>query len=141
VKVSTTHPAARIIPTVSIEDVPANRRRGGDVRTVLSPATTGATSGFLGTVTLVAGEAVTEHWHPYSEEFLFCVRGAVTLRLDGAERRLTANQGVLIPIGVRHRLAHHGTEPAFLVFHLSPLAPMPHLGHVDTEPFPSRGAP
>jgi len=141
VKIATTNPAARNIPTVSIDDVPANHRRGGDVRTVLSPATTGATSGFLGTVTLTGGEAITEHWHPYSEEFLFCVRGTVTLRLDGAERQLTANQGVLIPIGVRHRLTQHGTDPAFLVFQLSPLAPMPHLGHVDTEPLPSGGAP
>jgi putative monooxygenase len=140
VSTRTDKPATRVIPTVSIEDVPANRRRGGDIRTVLSPATVGATSGFLGTLTLAAGEVVTEHWHPYSEEFLFCVRGAVTLRLDGVERRLGANEGVLIPIGVRHRLAHEGDEPTFLVFQLSPLAPMPHLGHVDTEPLPDGGA-
>ena len=63
------------IRTVSIDDVPANRRRGGDIRTILSPATVGATSGFLGTLRLEPGEVVTEHWHPYSEEFLFCVRG------------------------------------------------------------------
>ena len=135
-----TTPTAAAIPTVSLSDVPANRRRGGDIRTILSPATVGATSGFLGTVTLAAGDVVTEHWHPYSEEFLFCVRGAVRLRLDGQERILGADQGVLIPIGVRHRLMHGGGPDAFLVFQLSPLAPLPHLGHVDTEPLPGGGA-
>jgi putative monooxygenase len=136
-----TESAARAIRTVSVSDVPANRRRGGDIRTLLSPATVGATSGFLGTLTLRPGEIVTEHWHPYSEEFLFCVRGAVRLRLDGEERVLSAGQGVLIPIGVRHRLMHRGDEEAFLVFQLSPLAPKPHLGHVDTEPLPGRAQP
>jgi quercetin dioxygenase-like cupin family protein len=121
---------------VSIDDVPANRRRGGDIRTLLSPATVGATSGFLGTLRLEPAEVVTEHWHPYSEEFLFCVEGEITLRLNGQERVVRANEGVLIPIGVRHRLVNNGTESAFLVFQLGPLAPAPHLGHVDTEPLP-----
>lgn len=129
---------AATIRTVSLEDVPANRRRGGDIRTILSPATVGATSGFLGTLTLEPGEVVTEHWHPYSEEFLFCVRGQITLRLDGEPRTLDANQGVLIPIGVRHRLANDTAETAFLVFQLSPLAPRPDLGHVDTEALPGQ---
>lgn len=127
---------AHAIRTVSIDDVPTNRRRGGDIRTILSPATVGATSGFLGTLRLAPAEVVTEHWHPYSEEFLFCVEGEVTLRLDGCEQPLRANEGVLVPIGVRHRLMNDGDRPAFLVFQLSPLAPSPHLGHVDTEPPP-----
>ena len=126
----------REIRTVSVDDVPANRKRGGDIRTVLSPATVGATTGFLGTLRLAPAEVVTEHWHPYSEEFLFCVEGAITLRLDGHDRPLRTNEGVLIPIGVRHRLMNDGDTPAFLVFALTPLAPSPELGHVDTEPLP-----
>jgi quercetin dioxygenase-like cupin family protein len=121
------------VPTVARRDVPANRRRGGDVRTVLSPGTVGATSGFLGTATLEPGEVITEHWHPYSEEFLYCVRGEVVLRLNGEPRTLRADEGVLIPIGVRHRLANESGATAMLVFQLSPLAPHPALGHVDTE--------
>lgn len=130
---------AEAIKIVSIDDVPANRRRGGDIRTILSPATVGSTSGFLGTLTLEPGEVVTEHWHPYSEEFLFCVTGEISLRLNGEPRRLRANEGVLIPIGVRHRLVNEGIETAFLVFQLGPLAPLPHLGHVDTEALPGNG--
>jgi quercetin dioxygenase-like cupin family protein len=124
------------IRTVSIHDVTANRRRGGDIRTILAPSTVGATSGFLGTLTLQPGEYVSEHWHPYSEEFLFCVRGGITLRLDGEDRPLRSNEGVLVPIGVRHRLTNDGDEEAFFVFQLSPLAPQPRLGHVDTEALP-----
>jgi quercetin dioxygenase-like cupin family protein len=127
------------IRVVHIDDVPANRRRGGDIRTILSPATVGSTSGFLGTLRLEPGEVVTEHWHPYSEEFLFCVEGEITLRLDGEEQMLRTNEGVLIPIGIRHRLMNDSESSAFLVFQLGPLAPAPHLGHVDTEQLPGNG--
>jgi putative monooxygenase len=125
---------------LSIHDVPSNRRRGGDIRTLLSPASVGSTSGFLGTLTLTPGEVVTEHWHPYSEEFLYCVSGLVTARLDGQHHVVAAEHGVLIPIGMRHRLVNTGDVDAFLVFHLSPLAPRPDLGHVDTEELPSGAA-
>jgi len=126
----------RAIKTVSVDDVPSNRRRGGDIRTILSPATVGSTSGFMGTLRLAPAEVVTEHWHPYSEEFLFCVEGAITVRLDGRELPLKANEGIHIPIGVKHRLMNDGAAPAFLVFALGPLAPRPELGHVDTEALP-----
>ena len=36
-------------------------------------------------------------------------------------------------MNVRHRLMNQGTEEVAIVFHLSPLAPRPELGHVDTE--------
>jgi quercetin dioxygenase-like cupin family protein len=130
--------AASAVRTVSMDDVPVNRRRGGDIRILLSPATVGATAGFLGTATLLPGEVITEHWHPYSEEFLFCVEGAITLRVDGEERQLATRSGMLIPLGMRHRVANTGEVPAFLVFQLAPLAPRPELGHVDTE-FPPGG--
>ena len=133
-------PATTRIRTVSATEVPPNRRRGGDIRVVLAPSTCGATTGFMGTLTLLPGEVVTEHWHPYSEEFLLCLAGTVTVRLDGEPRTLEAQQGVCIPIGVRHRLANDGQEPVFAVFHLAPLAPEPRLGHVDTEPLPAAPA-
>ena len=121
---------------VAAQDVPANRRRGGDVRAVLTPSTVGATSGFMGTAQLEPGEAITEHYHPYSEEFLFLVKGDLIVRLDGVDLDLTAGAGILIPIGVRHRLRNDSDEAAFAIFHLSPLAPRPDLGHVDTEVLP-----
>lgn len=122
--------------TISIHEVPPNRRRGGDVRTLLSPATVKATAGFMGTVLLEPGESVTEHYHPYSEEFLFLCEGEITVRLDGQDTVVRAGSGVFIPMHTRHRVHNHGAERAFGVFHLGPLAPRPELGHVDTEPLP-----
>ena len=120
-------------PTVARADTPPNRRRGGDIRVLLSPASVGSTAGFMGTLTLEPGEVVTEHWHPYSEEFLYCQTGDVSVTLDGEERRLTAETAVHIPIGVKHRIVNDTSTPAFFVFLCGPLAPRPELGHVDTE--------
>ncbi len=58
-----------------VDDMPADTRRGGDVRTLLSPKTAGSTSGFMGVATLAPGERISEHYHPYSEEFIYVVSG------------------------------------------------------------------
>ncbi|MDT3397870.1 cupin domain-containing protein [Streptomyces sp. B1866] len=121
------------VAVVSLDDAQPNRRRGGDLRTLLSPKTVGSTSGFLGVALIEPGEYVAEHYHPYSEEFLFVVRGELAVDLDGEARALREDQGLMIPVGMRHRVRNTGTVQAKLVFHLSPLAPRPELGHVDTE--------
>jgi putative monooxygenase len=126
---------------IAASDVEPNRRRGGDLRTMLSPGTVKSTSGFMGVLTLAPGECVTEHYHPYSEEFIYLVSGTLLARLDGEPVTLDAGEGLFIPIGVRHRLENSDAgRPAFAVFHLGPLAPRPDLGHVDTEPAPSTAA-
>nr|WP_276206368.1 cupin domain-containing protein [Thermoactinospora rubra] len=118
--------------------MPSNRRRGGDLRTLVSPATRGSSSGFCGAVRLAPGEKVSEHYHPYSEEFLFVARGTLRIDLDGEPVTAGAEQALLIPRNVRHRLTNVGEEEALAVFHLGPLAPRPELGHVDTEPYPEQ---
>jgi putative monooxygenase len=117
----------------ALDDVPADRRRGGAVRALLTPRSAGATSGFLGVATLAPGERIAEHYHPYSEEFLYVVAGALAVDLDGVAHPVREREGVLIPPLVRHRLRNAGTVEASVVFHLGPLAPRPELGHVDTE--------
>jgi len=129
------------VRVVSLTDVPPDRRRGGAVRIVLGPRTVGSTSGFMGVVMLRPGERVAEHLHPYSEEFLFVVRGRLHVDLDGVPQLLTAEQGLLVPVGVRHRLRNTGHEEAMAVFQLGPLAPRPELGHVDTEQADDGGGP
>ncbi|MGH8907108.1 MAG: cupin domain-containing protein [Egibacteraceae bacterium] len=121
---------------IAIDDVASNRRRGGDIRVLLSPKSVGSTSGFMGTLLLEPGEYVSEHYHPYSEEFLYVVRGSLIARIDGEPITLNAGESLMVPKYGRHRLDNQGSEPAFVVFHLSPLAPRPDLGHVDTEPQP-----
>ncbi|MBO0866940.1 MAG: cupin domain-containing protein [Micromonosporaceae bacterium] len=119
------------------DDIPPNRRRGGEIRVVLGPRTVGSTSGFLGTLDLAPSEFVAEHYHPYSEEFLYVVSGEMDAKVDGQPIHLVAGEGLMVPIGIRHRVENNGTVPARAVFHLAPLAPQPALGHVDTEPLPN----
>lgn len=123
--------------TVAVDEVAANRRRGGDIRVTLSPKTVGSTSGFGGRLTLEPGESVTEHYHPYSEEFLHVVAGELEMSMDGTPVPIGPGESLMVPIGVRHRLVNVGPTTAHAVFHLSPLAPRPDLGHVDTETLPS----
>ncbi|MFC0542669.1 cupin domain-containing protein [Kutzneria chonburiensis] len=126
---------------IAATEVVANRRRGGDIRVTLSPKTVGATSGFGGVLLLAPGEHVTEHYHPYSEEFLHVVAGDLVMTLDGAPVALTDGDSLLVPMNVRHRLVNAGDSTARVVFHLSPLAPRPELGHVDTEPVADAASP
>ncbi|MEV5433681.1 cupin domain-containing protein [Streptomyces sp. NPDC052701] len=118
---------------VDFDDIPPNRRRGGDVRALLTPTTAGATSGFMGVAVVRPGERISEHYHPYSEEFVYVTAGAFEVDLDDVPHPLRAGQGLLIPKDVRHRFRNTGDAEARLVFHLGPLAPRPDLGHVDTE--------
>jgi putative monooxygenase len=131
----------RPILKVAHADVPGTRRLGGDVRVLLSPKTVDATDGFLGTITIEPGDFVAEQYHPYSDKFCYLVRGAVTIRVDGEEIALAPNEALMIRRGQRHRFENHGTEQAFLVFGIAPLAPRPELGHVDTEELPNPDAP
>lgn len=126
---------------ISIGDATPNRRRGGDIRVLLSPKTVGSTSGFMGVLMLEPGEYVSEHYHPYSEEFLYVVRGSLVMRVDGDPVELGPGESLMVPRNARHRLSNRGGEQAFVVFHLSPLAPRPDLGHVDTEPLPAAAEP
>ncbi|WP_280719347.1 cupin domain-containing protein [Kitasatospora sp. MAP5-34] len=125
---------------VTAGEVEANVKRGGDIRVTLSPRTVGCSSGFGGVMDLLPGDHITEHYHPFSEEFLHVVTGELQMTLDGQPVRLTAGDSLLVPIGVRHRLVNTGTVTAHCAFHLSPLAPRPELGHVDTEPAQRPGA-
>lgn len=117
----------------AVDDISADTRRGGDVRTLLSPKSVGSSSGFMGVATIKPGDKISEHYHPYSEEFIYLISGRLTAQLDGVPHELRARQGLFIPINVKHRLKNESDEEAFFVFHLGPLAPRPELGHVDTE--------
>ncbi|MBT2400855.1 cupin domain-containing protein [Streptomyces sp. ISL-100] len=118
---------------VNLADTQPNQRRGGDLRAMLTPATVGATSGFMGLAILQPDERIGEHYHPYSEEFVYVVSGLLEVDLDGETHELWPDQGLLIPLNVRHRFRNVGDVEARMVFHLGPLAPRPELGHVDTE--------
>ncbi|MFF4213738.1 cupin domain-containing protein [Streptomyces sp. NPDC001796] len=125
-----TKPRPRIVELGEIEP---NTRRGGDLRAMLTPATVGSTSGFMGVAIVQPGDRIGEHYHPYSEEFVYVLSGRLEVDLDGDPQALRPEQGLMIPAYMRHRFRNVGDEEARLVFHLGPLAPTPQLGHVDTE--------
>ncbi|MER6560306.1 cupin domain-containing protein [Streptomyces sp. NPDC001027] len=118
---------------VDLSEIEPNTRRGGDLRAMLTPATVGSTSGFMGLAIIKPGDRIGEHYHPYSEEFVYVVCGQLEVDLDGEAHELQPEQGLLIPLGMRHRFRNVGKVEARMVFHLGPLAPSPPLGHVDTE--------
>ena len=118
---------------VHLDETEPNRRRGGDLRALLTPTSVGATSGFMGVAIIGPQERIGEHYHPYSEEFVFVVSGMLEVDLDGVSHPLRPDQGLMIPRDVRHRFRNVGSSEARMVFHLGPLAPRPELGHVDTE--------
>lgn len=121
------------VKKVAVNDVPVNRKRGGEMHILLSPLSVGSTSGFMGVGTLAAGERIIQHRHPYSEEFMYVVRGTVTVNVDGEDLQVSAGEAVMIPKDTPHRLLNTYGEDAYAVFHSSPLAPRPDLGHVDME--------
>ncbi|ARP69897.1 cupin domain-containing protein [Streptomyces pluripotens] len=118
---------------VDLSEIEPNTRRGGDLRAMLSPATVGSTSGFMGVAIVQPGDRIAEHYHPYSEEFVYVACGQLEVDLDGEPHPLRPEQGLMIPINMRHRFRNVGDVEARIVFHLGPLAPRPNLGHVDTE--------
>jgi aromatase len=124
---------ARRARVVGVDDVPANRRRGADLRTLLSPGTVGTSCGFSGVVQLEPGEVITEHYHPYSEEYIHVVEGELRVDLAGEQCKVHADQAVFVPKDVPHRIVNESNASVRIVFFLSPLAPRPELGHVDTE--------
>jgi putative monooxygenase len=126
-------PADRLVHRVRESEIAPDRRRGAEIRTMLSPRNAGSVSGFLGVARLRSGEQIAEHYHPYSEEFLYLVEGELTVDLDGQPWALRPEEALLIPPGTRHRLRNTGAVLARAVFQLGPLAPRPELGHVDTE--------
>lgn len=128
---------------IAAADVIPSRRQGGRTRALLTPASVGATSGFMGTIEIDPGEFISEHYHPFSDKYLFLVSGEVVVRLNGEELILRQNEALLITRGQRNRIENRGTATARAVFQITPLAPRPELGHVDTEPvpFPKAGPP
>lgn len=125
---------------VASGDVEAFRRIGGEVRILLSPRNVDATAGFMATLSLQPGEFVAEQYNPYSDKFLYVVRGAVTITVDGEKVPLEPDEALMVRRGQRHRITNDSDGESFLVFQLAPLAPRPELGHVDVEELPNPNA-
>jgi quercetin dioxygenase-like cupin family protein len=124
-----------MIATVHCSTVePLKHNRGGVLQVLLSAKTTGNTAGFLGTFALQPDEVFLKHYHPYSEECFYVIKGEVTIEND-KDAAIVAKEGtgVFVPRNEPHRLRNAGSEETLLVFFCSPLAPSPSEGHVLLE--------
>jgi quercetin dioxygenase-like cupin family protein len=108
---------------VSRADRPSFLSGTGELRVLISAQTVGAAHATMGhgkmepgAVIPAAGEMST---HP-SEEYSYVVRGAITVWVEGEERRLQAGDALLIPAGQRHIFRNEGDEPAEFIWFLSP---------------------
>lgn len=117
-------------------------RMGGQFRAVLTPARVDATAGFLGTGYLDPGESVAEHYHPFSDEFLYVTAGVIHVVVDGEPVELEEGTALMVRRGQRH-VFRGGDAGAHWVYVMAPLAPRPDLGHADTAavPHPTSPAP
>src|SRR3954466_10589944 len=100
----------------SVDKAKPDTRRGGKIRPLLSPKTVGSESGFMGIAKIGPGDRISEHYHPYSEEFVFVVRGTLTADLDDAPHTVEEGGAMMIPMNMRHRLRNEGDEEVFMVF-------------------------
>jgi quercetin dioxygenase-like cupin family protein len=123
-----------MIATVHRSSVePLKQGRGGRLQVLLSTKTTGNTAGFLGTFALSPGEVFLNHYHPYSEECFYVMKGAVTIESNDQTIQAPEGTAVFVPKNAPHRLRNTGSEETLLVFFCSPLAPSPAEGHVLLE--------
>ena len=123
-----------MIATVHSSSVePLKQGRGGRLQVLLSTKTTGNTAGFLGTFALAPGEVFLNHYHPYSEECFYVIKGAVTIENNDKSILAPTGTAVFVPKNEPHRLRNAGSEETLLVFFCSPLAPSPAEGHVLLE--------
>ena len=113
--------------------VSAKADRGGLMHILLSPKTVETQTGFMGTLVLVPEEVYKNHYHPYSDEYLYVVDGEITITGDTNTITAQTGTGVFIPKNTPHRLQNTGNVNTILVFFSTPLAPRPDLGHVMLE--------
>jgi putative monooxygenase len=120
-----------VVPVAEARPV---RRQGGEFRFAITPATTATTGGLLGDLTLQAGEQLIEHYHPFTDEYLYIVEGELTAHIEGQKVVVPAGNCLFIQRGAHHSFANEGAAAARAVVALAPLAPRPELGHVDCAP-------
>ncbi|MDL5158594.1 cupin domain-containing protein [Actinomycetospora termitidis] len=121
---------------VRTEDVTPSRRMGGAIYPLLTPASAGTHAGFLAQAVLEPGEEISEHYHPWTDEHVLVVAGAVEVVVDGTKLHLAAGDATYVRRGARHVMRQTGPDTARAVLFLGPLAPDPADGHVDTVPVP-----
>jgi mannose-6-phosphate isomerase-like protein (cupin superfamily) len=62
------------------------------------------------------------HYHVFSRQFFYILKGEAVMELDGIESLLKANEGIEIPPGVPHQIRNESEEPIEFLVTSSPQA-------------------
>lgn len=116
---------------VPVTDAKPMHRQGGEFRFAITPLTTATTGGLMGQLTLEVDEHLIEHYHPFTDEYLFVVTGQLIATVEGDRVAVPPGCCLFIQRGAHHQFENGATEQTRVVVALSPLAPRPELGHVD----------
>ena len=79
---------------VDLSETEPNRRRGGDLRTLLTPATVGSTSGFMGLAIIKPGERIVVEGVQKVRAGVKVKPVAVTIEEQGAKPVATTDAGL-----------------------------------------------
>jgi mannose-6-phosphate isomerase-like protein (cupin superfamily) len=75
--------------------------------------------------TIPPGQSTAEHFHPLSEEIVYCVSGEGMAKAGEETGWFTANHQLFIPPGVLHRFTSTGSDPLIIFVVYSPPAEVP----------------
>ncbi len=111
------------ITTVNRHTIAPCHERGGEMHLLLTPEKVEGQSGSLETVTLLPGEIFAEHYHPYSDEYLYVAQGQANITDECSTTTVLAGTGIFIPKHVPHRIQNSGITMTIIVSFFTPLAP------------------
>lgn len=80
----------------------------GEITWLDNAEITGSETLTVGRVTIKAGHANPEHYHPNCDEVLYVISGALEHSLDGAWFHLEPGDMIHIPLGARHQGKNNG---------------------------------
>lgn len=81
---------------------------GSTIRSLLDLSVAPVANHSLAEATLPAGGRTERHHHAVSEEMYYLLQGEALMEIDGEEKRVTAGDAILIPVGTRHQITNTG---------------------------------
>jgi mannose-6-phosphate isomerase-like protein (cupin superfamily) len=93
---------------------------GSTIRSLLDLSVAPVANHSLAEATLPAGGRTERHHHAGSEEMYYLLAGEALMEIDGEEKRVTAGDAILIPVGTRHQITNTGADDLTFLCTCSP---------------------
>ncbi len=81
---------------------------GSTIRSLLDLSVAPVANHSLAEASLPAAGRTERHHHKVSEEMYYLLEGEALMEIDGEERRVTAGDAILIPVGAWHQITNTG---------------------------------